>query len=71
MNLPPDKARCSGDNCPSKRKCLRYTDKPARNDDKTNYAAFWARREAGSSACESIIGTGHSTFNGRFKGAKE
>ncbi len=54
MNLLNDTARCYGNNCPSKKNCMRYTVKPLRGDY-TLYAAFYARREAGADACDSII----------------
>lgn len=44
---------CTGDRCQSRQQCLRYTTrhKPAR----PVFAAFWARREAGASACDSFL----------------
>lgn len=53
MSLTNDTARCSGMQCPSAHNCRRYTER-ATSDYVTN-AAFWARREAGADACESII----------------
>ena len=49
-----DVARCSGDNCQSRNNCRRYTDRSTAGN-MTPYAAFWARREAGANACESLI----------------
>lgn len=49
-----DVARCSGDNCPSRNNCRRYTDRSTAGN-MTPHAAFWARREAGANACESLI----------------
>lgn len=53
MSLANDVARCSGQDCPSATNCKRYTERGS--SDRVLYAAFWARREAGSSACESYL----------------
>jgi hypothetical protein len=54
MSLANDTARCTGTRCPSAMNCRRYTERGT-GSDTAWYAAFWARREAGSSACESIM----------------
>lgn len=48
-----DYAKCTGESCPSATNCKRYTERGL--SDNATYAAFWARREAGSSACESYL----------------
>lgn len=53
MSLANDIARCGSASCPSRNNCRRYTERAA--TEYTWYAAFWARREAGADACESII----------------
>lgn len=53
MTIGNDIARCGGDDCPSRNNCRRYTERGATGN--TWYAAFWARREAGATACDSII----------------
>lgn len=57
MTLPNDITRCTGDRCQSRMQCLRHiaSRQPAADNKPTLYAAFWARREAGASACESFI----------------
>lgn len=53
MTLPDYATRCDGQQCPSRNNCKRYTE---RNDkDYVTWAALWARREAGSSACDMLI----------------
>lgn len=49
-----DVARCSGDNCPSRNNCRRYTDRSTAGN-MTPHAAFWARREAGTSASDMYL----------------
>lgn len=53
MSIPNDTARCAGTRCPSAHNCRRYTERAT--SDYAWHAAFWARREAGADACESII----------------
>lgn len=53
MSLTNDVARCSGQDCPSATNCKRYTERGS--SDRVCHAAFWARREAGSTACESYL----------------
>jgi len=57
MTLPNDIARCGGYRCPSRHQCKRHTAtrEQRESDTLTPYAAFWARREAGASACESFL----------------
>lgn len=57
MTLPNDIARCTGDCCPSRHQCKRHTATLERSESNTltPYAAFWARREAGASACDSFL----------------
>lgn len=54
MSLTNNDARCAGTRCPSAMNCRRYTERGT-GGDTAWYAAFWARREAGSDACESMI----------------
>lgn len=53
-HLSNDDARCAGTRCPSKMNCRRYTER-ATGSEHAWYAAFWARREAGSSACDMYL----------------
>jgi len=57
MTLPNDIARCTGERCPSRHQCKRHTATLERreSDTLTPYADFWARREAGASACDSFL----------------
>lgn len=50
--MPNDKARCPGNNCPSKRNCHRFT---APRDQDYVEAALYIRREAGASACDCYL----------------
>lgn len=69
--LANDTARCAGTGCPSKANCRRYTER-ATGRDNVWYAAFWARREAGASACESLAPVVHvSTFSAGEYGVSE
>jgi hypothetical protein len=54
MSLPRAIARCSGVKCPSATNCRRYTEQRSGNE-RTVYAAFYARREAGADSCDSMI----------------
>ena len=54
MHLNHETARCDGNDCPSKKECLRYVDRHTKGDYIVN-AALWARREAGDSACSMVI----------------
>lgn len=63
ISIANDTARCAGTKCPSKLNCRRYT-ALATGSEHIWYAAFWARREAGASACDSIIPVNlESTFS--------
>ena len=53
MPAPIDQTRCTGNQCPSATNCRRYTER-ATGIGHIKYAAYWARREAGADACESI-----------------
>lgn len=46
--------RCDGGTCPSKNNCRRYTERKTKGDYIIN-AALWARREAGTSACDMYL----------------
>lgn len=54
MKLANDIARCAGTNCASRANCRRYTQRTTAGD-RTLFAAFWARREAGADSCDQII----------------
>lgn len=51
MSLPANVSRCPGFRCPSAMNCRRF--KELRSG--TLQAAFYARREAGTSACEHYL----------------
>lgn len=44
---------CAGTGCQSRNQCLRYTMRATQ--ERAVFAAFWARREAGATACESFM----------------
>lgn len=52
--LSTDICRCDGGQCPSRMNCRRYTERHVKGEHITQ-AALWARREAGSSACDMWI----------------
>lgn len=63
-----DNIRCQGGNCPSKQQCNRYTD---RSNKHAPYAAFWARRDAGATACDQFFSSLPSTFDAKpFRGVE-
>lgn len=56
---------CAGTNCPSRSNCKRYTERHAG----ATYAALWARRGAGDSACDQFLSSLPSTFEAKpFRG---
>lgn len=58
---------CTGNGCPSKDNCLRYTKRSAG----AHYAALWARREAGAMACDQFESAAPSTFEAKPYGGEE
>lgn len=63
--------RCAGLNCPSKSNCDRYCTEAVGGADDIEYAAFWARREAGATACDQFISSLPSTFEAKpFRGVE-
>jgi len=44
---------CAGTGCQSRNQCLRYSMRAVQ--ERAVYAAFWARREAGASGCDSFM----------------
>ncbi len=54
-HLPNDIARCDGYYCPSKSNCRRHPGIKITGDNPVPYAAFWARRDPGDSACRQYL----------------
>lgn len=55
--------RCAGLGCPSKDRCHRYRTDSVGGHDNVQYAAMWARREAGATACDQFVSNLPSTFD--------
>lgn len=55
MSLSYNKARCSGQQCPSANNCRRYTERHVPKGVIASFAALYLRREAGDSACDQFI----------------
>lgn len=55
MKLPADIARCAGTRCPARANCRRYTERLTAAGQRTLYAAFYARREAGADSCDQML----------------
>lgn len=55
MSLSYNKARCSGQQCPSANNCRRYTERHVPKGVIAHFAALYTRIEDGASACDQFI----------------